>query len=393
MITFTVQYLGTRPKNVTPKEVRERLREAFQRLPISMVLLDWDLPPALEEAVAEETRAHSAKLYRWQTWLTGDSHTDLPSEWAVIGLNGRPISGYANDPDFTFICPNRASVEEFLAERLDAIVSRGLFQGIFLDRIRFPSPAAKPEVNLGCFCRHCMHLAADQGFDLEAARLHILKKVKEKKGSASFCRSLFGQLENMNDPFERLLKFRQDSISRVVESAQRQAKASAVEVGLDCFSPILTAMVGQDLHALGRHADWVKIMTYPRVFGPAGISFELLDLLDWLTNHGHSEIQALHLIQESSGLPLPPNRIELRQSGLDSKTVDLEIRRGRAQGLKNLFAGIALVEVKNVHESTTEQIRADLAASQRSDGLVLSWDLWQIPLEYLDMIRRQWEIR
>jgi hypothetical protein len=60
-------------------------------------------------------------------------------------------------------------------------------------------------------------------------------------------------------------------------------------------------------------------------------------------------------------------------------------------GLANLLAGIALVEVVSIHESTKEQIRADLLASRAADGLVLSWDLWQIPLEHLDTIRNIWE--
>src|SRR5512140_137575 len=198
MKTIAVQYLGSRPKEASPADVRRKLREAFDRLPISLVLLDWDLPPALEEAVAEETRAHQADLYRWQTWLTGDSNTDLPAEWSVININGQPITGYANDPDFTFICPNRSGVEEFLQERMESIAARGLFQGIFLDRIRFPSPAANPLVNLSCFCRHCTRMAADRGFDLEAARLQIQDLLKNRDGAASLCRSLLGKPA---DPF------------------------------------------------------------------------------------------------------------------------------------------------------------------------------------------------
>ncbi len=391
MTTFAVQYLGTRPKEATPKKVRQRLHQAFDHLPISMVLLDWDLPPALEEAVAKETQAHMAKLYRWQTWLTGDLHTDLPSEWAVIGANGQSISGYANEPDFTFICPNHNGVEEFLAERLETIAARGVFQGVFLDRIRFPSPAADPSARLGCFCPQCVRLAADRGVDLRAAQADIQGLSANKNGVSKLCQGLFGITDDSNDPFTRYLDFRENCITRVIDSARKQANAFGLELGLDCFSPALTRMVAQDLKSLRKVSDWIKIMTYPRVFGPAGISFELFDLLDWLISHNSTEQEALELIQESSGLALPSSRADLRRCGLGSGSISQEIQHGRIAGLTALYAGIALVEVKNVHESTPDQIYSDLLACKGADGLVLSWDLWKIPFEYLELIRRLWE--
>ena len=391
MTIFAVQYLGSRPKEATAKTVREKLREAFQRLPISMVLLDWDLPPRLEDAVATEVQNQKAQLYRWQTWLTGDSQTDLPTEWAVIGLDGQPIAGYENDPDFTFICPNTSGVEEFLGERLEGIAKRGLFQGIFLDRIRFPSPAADPATQLGCFCRHCNRLAADRGLNLTEVRQSIQSLIKEKDGAADLACSLLGKTGLPNILLERFMDFRSDSVTRTIRSACKQARSLGLKVGLDCFSPALAHMVGQNLHSLGLTSDWVKIMTYPRVFGPSGISFELFHLCSWLIHHSLNEMQAIDCISTVTKFAIPASSERLRQSGLNSSAIAQEIQAGHEQGLTDLLAGIALVEVKGIHESTPEQIRSDLMASRAADGLVLSWDLWQIPLEYLNTIHSLWE--
>jgi hypothetical protein len=392
MTTFAVQYLGSRPKEATPKSVREKLHEAFQRLPISMVLLDWGLPPRLEDAVAEETRCQNAELYRWQTWLTGDSQVDLPPEWAVMGLDGRPIPGHENDPDFTFICPNSTAVEEFLAERLEVIAGRGLFQGIFLDRIRFPSPAVDPATHLGCFCHHCTRLAADLTLDLNKVRRSIRSLIMELDGPGKLAGGLMKKGDETGSLLEQFLDFREASVTRVVRSAQRQAGVLGLKVGLDCFSPILARMVGQDLNALGLSSDWVKIMTYPRVFGPAGISFEFFNLCNWLVRCGLTEQQTIDFISSTCSLNLPVSMQGLRQYGLDSSLISREIHVCRELGLNSLLAGIALVDVKGIHESSSEQIRMDLLASQEADGLVLSWDLWQIPLERLDMIKSTWEI-
>jgi hypothetical protein len=68
------------------------------------------------------------------------------------------------------------------------------------------------------------------------------------------------------------------------------------------------------------------------------------------------------------------------------------VRRGRAAGVNPLFAGIELVEIEGVTQLDREQILADLRAFRRAgaDGLVLSWDLWYISLERLDLVSEVW---
>ncbi len=392
MSNFAVQYLGSRPKGITPQAARARLHEACQRLPISMVLLDWEVSPQIEEAVAQETYSMGAKLYRWQTWLTGDSQADLPQEWATVGLDGNPIPGYENDPDFSFICPNRSAVQIFLSERLEAIAAKGIYQGIFLDRIRFPSPALDPAHLLGCFCRDCTRMAADTGLELENARRAIRSMLEQPETAIELAQALLDDPGRSNNPLSQYLDFREQSISHVVWEAKQLAVSLGLEIGLDCFSPSLTRMVGQNLAALGTYSDWIKLMTYPRVWGPAGVSFELLGLVDWLLNYGLPENDVLSIVRSSSRLPVPQTRKEFCASGLPSSSVKLELERCRSETTGPLLAGIPLVELKTIHESTDSEINGDLQASRAADGLVLSWDLWQIPLRHLETIRQIWDI-
>jgi hypothetical protein len=61
---LTIQYLEPGPEValISPQAARERLRAAFERLPLDMVLLGWDLPSEIEQACAEETARRKAKL-------------------------------------------------------------------------------------------------------------------------------------------------------------------------------------------------------------------------------------------------------------------------------------------------------------------------------------------
>lgn len=387
MTTYAVQYLEYMPQEATPAAVQERLRQACSRLPISMVLLGWELPVGIEQAVADEASRLNLRLFRWQAWLTGDSGTEFPPEWALCGLDDSDIPGHNGLPEFTFVCPNRSGVADFLSERLESIAAVGLYQGVFLDRMRFPSPAADPATHLGCFCNTCTRLAADRGLDLRDIQLRLQGLLSTPHGALSLARGLLDPGETGTQALQDLLSFRQASINHMVEAAYRQAAAHHLALGLDCFSPTLARMVGQDLYSLNAFCEWIKLMVYPRVWGPAGLSFELLALADWLIQqYSLSEKEVFAELSRVSELPLPTHRSAFRKKGLDSSVIALEIQRGRDLDITTLLAGIALVDLPGIHHSTPAQIQSDLQACQSADGLVLSWDLWHIPLTVLDSI-------
>jgi hypothetical protein len=134
-------------------------------------------------------------------------------------------------------------------------------------------------------------------------------------------------------------------------------------------------------------------MTYGHTLGPAGLPHELLDLANWLVGqHGTAEQQALEWLSQTTGLGLPRNHAELRNRGLGPAALGVEIARARVAGIKTVLAGIELVEIEGVTHLYDEQIRADLHALRAAgaDGLVLSWDLWHMPLQRLDLVNEIW---
>lgn len=378
MRIFAAQYLEYAPHGATPAQVRERLRQAFELLPISLVIIGWDLPRRLEEAVAEETGRHSATLYRWHPLLASDAGFALPTEWQTINLRNETVSGFRGLPEFTFICPNRSDVQEWIAERIEVAAQRGLYQGLFFDRMRFPSPAEDPAERLACFCRYCRRIASDSGLDLEVVRHQIESYLTDGAHAKALTQALFSPTD---DPLvESFFSFRFNSITHIIEYSAKLARSHGLRIGLDCFSPALTRMVGQQLSALNSSCDWIKLMTYPRVFGPAGLPFELNALSKWLNERfSFTETDAVKTVWEASGLSFARN-------GLESESLAHEIQRGRATGISKLLAGLALVEVEGIHQLTHQQVRSDLIACGEADGLVLSWDLWHIPPKYISII-------
>jgi hypothetical protein len=379
---LTIQYLegGREWSGVDPAAVRARLRDAFGRLPIDAVAIGWGVPPRLIEACADETTRAGAALYRWHVLLAGDGVFVPRAEWRVLGPGGEPVPAYGSGTEFTFACPNRARAP--VLAHLDAVAAEGPWAGLMLDRMRFPSPAADPATHLGCFCDDCHAAAADEGLDLAALRADLVAQLATPAGR----RALVVDLLAGGSP---LLAFRARAITRLVAEAADLLRARSLKLGLDGFSPCIAPMVGQDLAALGRLADWVKVMTYGHALGPAGMPFELSALADWLVITGSSEeAAATHLLADTSGLSLPATTAALRRDGIPPAGLALEARRARAATPATVLAGIELVDVPGLCELSDPQIRTDLAAFRASgvDGLALSWELWRTPPARLDLV-------
>ena len=384
MTTLAAQYLEYPSQDLTPQQARDGLRRAFDCLPISMILLGWQVSPEIEAACAAETARQGAKLYQWHPLLTAEAET--PVEWRAQNRHGAPIPGFKDLPEFTFLCPNRPEVQDFVLARLEKILQRGVYQGIFLDRIRFPAPFADPLNQLGCFCPPCQQKARNLDFDFLRAKLAELEQ--DETGRKHLVERLFTEEGNSTSLVSAFLAFRKQSILNLVKLAGKQVRAHQLAVGLDCFAPSLAHAVGQDYFALEALCKWIKPMIYPRTLGPAGLPFELLDLVRWLVKTGTPEPAALEFIAETSGLPLPASIKNLETHGVSAEVVRLETHRAKLAEVRQVLAGVALVELPGVNTVQPAQLAADLAAYRAggADGLVLSWDLSQIPLATLEQV-------
>jgi len=397
---ITIQYLEDSPQLLTlnPQAVSERLHQAFESLPITHLLIGWKLPAPILDVCRKTAMRSGVKFIRWHPLLTGDGNFDPKPEWQVIGLDNRNVPGFQNMPEFTFVCPNHPDANEMILNNLRQIVDSGLYDGIFLDRIRFPSPAANPLQHLGCFCEHCQKAAAEVDIDLRNLQEFLIHLTNSSFGKISLIRSLLGY-EGPDFDLGSLgqlvpwLKFRCDSISHFAEKIAAVLRPSGFEIGLDCFSPGLTHMVGQNIGTLSRSADWIKIMCYAHTLGPAGLPFEILGLFDFLsTEAALNPKETLELLSSSMQIPLPDSQELLETSGISSPALSLEIQKGMRVAKIPLLAGLELVEIAGISNLNNEQIIRDHQTVRAIgvDGLSISWDLWNIPQNRLDLVSPIW---
>jgi hypothetical protein len=335
------------------------------------------------------------RFLRWHPLLTSDNDFQPDPSWQAQGLFGNKLRGYRGMPEFTFACPNHPAMQESVLRHIGNMIGSGMYQGFFLDRIRFPSPSTNPFRMLSCFCEHCRRKAADAGLDLESIRLGLIAAAEVDEGRCSIVKALLTNKTNRDLTSQELslgefLDFRKKSILDLLVSVTSVCRNANLEVGLDCFSPSLALMVGQDIRKMSGHADWVKVMTYAHALGPAGLPYELSCFLGYLKRYTRlSEIQSLDFLSQSVGLPLPNNQSALMQAGLSPLALMQEVRRGVQASITPLLAGMELVELENVSRLTADQIKADLQGIRQASpaGLAISWDLLHIPLDRLELVR------
>jgi hypothetical protein len=395
---LTLQYLEYSPllDQLDENKVVERLRAAYERLPFSHLLIGWCLPPRLLDLCRAEAERLGIRFLRWHPLLTGDGVFQPRLAWQVSGATGQVIRGYEDRPEFTFVCPNNPDVQEAVSTRLQRLNQHGHYQGFFLDRVRFPSPTADPVRDLGCFCEHCRRKAADFGLDLGQIQSVILERTREEDGRVSLVQALLGAKGGYADEaliasLQPLLEFRCRSVSDFVAMIAARLNDAHMEIGLDCFSPGLTRMVGQDLESLSAHVNWIKLMTYAHTCAPAGLPFELSRMLDYLvTTTRFKPAEALSLISASLGLPLPSTREALVKDGLSPQALMSEVRRGVESCKPPVLAGVELVDLGISLQLRQFQITTDLEALRGSGaaGLALSWDLLYMPLEWLSLVNQ-----
>jgi hypothetical protein len=397
---ITLQYLEDSPELLTlsPREVSDKLKFAFEAIPVTHLLIGWQLPGTLFDICQKESDHAGVKFIRWHPLLTGDGTFFPRSEWQVVGLDNHKVPGFQNMPEFTFVCPNHPDASGQILEHVQRIVDSGQYQGLFLDRIRFPSPAARPLQHLGCFCKHCFQAASDNGIDLEGLRKSIIKFTTTSSGKVELSQALLGidNSDNFQKPMSEIIKwlhFRENSITKFCQKVTAVVRQYGYEIGLDCFSPGLTRMVGQNISALSDCADWIKIMCYAHTFGPAGLPFEILGFLDFLIGEAEqTEQDAISLLSAFLGIPLPSSCGELIGSGLTPQSLSLEIKKGIVSAKIPILAGLELVEIPGVAELNDEHILTDHQAAKSigADGLSISWDLWNIPDNRLELISALW---
>ena len=354
--------------------------------------------PEIFRGLTEAQSRPAEQVFLWYNILSDIpdmQDSDLVVNWRgdrSRGWGGWAEKGEAVDETFRFACPNNPTVRTKTLGRLGEILSRYPFDGIFIDKVRYPSPANGLDEVASCFCDHCRRAAAKEGLDLDAvANLFAnglrFAEISQPEGQSEELATWLDAATARTPLLSRFLRFRSESITRLVALAHAESSRLGRKVSFDLFSPSLAPLVGQDYSAFAPYAEWIKPMTYRLAMGPAGLRLEVPALAEGagrLLGLNEAEISAW-ASRHVSGFDRDTLQ-ETRDSAVPVKLMVAEIAAAvKATPTVPVYFGLELVNHPGVIEITPALVEDMIHAGRGGNaaGAIISWDLMHAPADGL----------
>jgi len=302
----------------------------------------------------------------------------------------------AQDEKFEFLCPNNEeAVDQYFDIYKNRLDTCG-FDGVFFDRIRFPSASMGFGMLFSCFCKACQEkFSKEFGENLLDYRMVAQSHIEQlKKAPPSF----FINAQSLQDivfpkEMQTFLQFRNQSIYRIVNKFSNYARKNEKKVGLDLYSYSLASNVAQDYELLSKTCDWIKPMIYCHARVPSGFSLELFCLLKSLIdlNPKLQERDIINLFKSILQIDLPDKGDQLIEKGVPEEIIFQEMEKinhlNLAEGV-DVYTGIEVMKMGDlcmISEQILKKYLQNIMKSQ-AKGIIMSWNILEMPFENLTLI-------
>jgi hypothetical protein len=367
----------------------ETVRGVMEVIDLDLLIIGFREAPEIFRQFCGPARPVE-ETYLWFSALSdieGMTESDLVVNWRgerSRGWGGWAEAGSEVAETFRFVCPNNPKAREKTKGNLRELLVRYDFKGVFLDKIRFPSPANGIDELLSCFCEHCRGAAKAEGLDLDAVIKIFGDRTFAAEAPVVEDRDWLESLSTGTPLLSHFVGFRAASIARLVTELADEARRVRRKVSLDLFSPCLAPAVGQDYRRLKTCCDWVKPMTYRVAEGPAGLRLELPALIEGAS--GRFALDEAAVLQWSAlraGFDATMLR-QTREKAVPLPFIQAEIEAAvRALAPIPVYFGLELVSQPGVIDVTPADVVAMVEAGRAANaaGLIISWDLMHAPIE------------
>jgi hypothetical protein len=382
----------TSPDSLDPLGMLETVRSVQQAIDLDLLILGFREAPATFREFCGLRRPvrDTALWYSALSDIESMEDSDLVVNW--LGERSRGWGGWAEkahgvEETFRFACPNNPAVRQKAVGKLRDLLARYAFSGVFLDKIRFPSPANGVDEMLSCFCDHCRDEAKRVDLNLESVVKILADRAINPSASGAETSEGSPWLDALlvgSPVLSHFVRFRADRIEALVAELAEEARRMGRKVSLDLFSPCLAPLVGQDYGRLKWHCDWAKPMTYRLAQGPAGLRLEIPALIGGLASRfGLDEARIVEWSARNAAFD-SGMFLETQERAVPMSFVQAEIDAAvRTLAPVPVYFGLELVRQPGVIDvdpaHVVDMVKAGRAAN--AAGLVISWDLMHAPID------------
>jgi hypothetical protein len=401
-------------KDFSLEQIKQRIASAKKYANIQRVMIWVDepkqrLPESLEtpgvfQDIVQICRAYDIETYLWFPMLADIPGYDAPEEALVAsytdnrgyGEIGRWEQLGAGDEKFLFLCPNNIPESAWVFRLYKNLVDLVDFNGVFLDRIRYPSCTNGFESLFTCFCDFCQEkFAARYGVALHSFKPKIADFVESLKQITAQELHKYDRLESLwqSAGLDRFFEFRNQNIAAAVKKFSEYARSKHKQVGLDLYTPSLAPFVSQDYQLLSQYCDWMKPMSYCHVIGPAGAPLEICCIIQALEMFcpNVSERDLIEFFERVLGVTLPKSKQAILAQGIPETFVAKELAKIRNLPLPEnirIYPGVEAVKnphfALNIDRDILERYLVQI--QPYAPGFIASWNLLYIPDENWEII-------
>jgi hypothetical protein len=372
--------------------VRDFIRRILQEIQIDILIVGWEEKSELFENLTLKNENMPRDIFLWYPFLS--DFPEFNAQHLMININNiksKGWDGYSGTEikeSFMQACPNNPFAVSTSLKHLERLLMKYDFDGVFIDKIRFPSMASGLQDVLSCFCPYCMAKANEVGVDIN--RVKDILKCKGKEGGKRFLSPLLPEtnwLEQLIDGYpilQEFINFRTMSVNQVVAEINDLVKKLNKKMSLDVFSPSLAPLVGQDFGYMATLAEWVKPMIYRFGNGPSSLRSEIPAIIYELSRYLDISINEVSTLITSKidglqGIPLQEIEKVAPLSLIQSET-QLAIKQLSGTPV---YLGLETVSIPGKMDITPKHVQeiVEIGKAANVQGFVLSWDLLHTPLE------------
>jgi hypothetical protein len=378
--------------------IRNHIQRIRQVFPLDILIVGWKEKKDLFEQLTTKKDNLSNQVFLWYPFLS--DYPGFKPQHLVVNINDDRSKGWGGykgtgiDESFKQSCPNNPFAISTSLKHLEHLLLRYDFDGVFIDKIRFPSMANGMQDVLSCFCPHCIDKAAEIGLDLTE-----VKYVLKSRGKNDFSRrtntipsgaSWLDHLIVDHPILQQFINFRKMSINRAIFDIHALVKKLDKKMSLDVFSPSLAPLVGQDFGYMATLAEWIKPMIYRFGSGPSSLRSEIPSLIYELSKYLEKGIDEVSnsitsKIKGLQGVPLHEIEKVAPLNLIQSETISaVELLSGT-----NVYLGLETVHIPGRMDITPAHVQEilELGKGAKVQGYVLSWDLLHTPVENIIPLR------
>ena len=353
-----------KPVEINTRAVIDKLNKIIKKKNISNAIIGWNKDADLSEIISL-LKGNGADIYLWLPVFSElEALTDF---FPLVKSDNKELKinyDAGNGEKFLFSCPaNFKNIEKIIAV-FEKYYGERVYDGVFLDKIRFPSFIGGLDSVLTCFCDYCRSkhdLPKEWGIHDSENPLGI--------------RSYNNLSYNLDDRYKKLFDYKCDAVFNSLEYLCRYFRGRGLKIGFDLFAPFLAYFVGQSYHRLLHLADFVKPMFYGITNAPAGLPFEI----DMYAKAFDDDTKKAERRKERFF-----NNIGYGKDFITSEITGIR-KLMNDNGFKTrLYAGIEVNHITGIAPVTEKYICESVARAEEAGGIVASWDLNTMQDSHID---------